>query len=133
MAALVVSHWLLDFIVHRPDLPLWPAGGPRVGLNAWSSLSVTLACELALFAAGVALYLRHTRAVDAVGRWALWGLLACLLLVYAGNLFGEVPPDVVTLAWAGQAQWLLVLWGWWVDRHRACVEPARSASAPGDP
>ena len=77
----VLSHWLLDFVTHRPDLPLWP-GGPLVGLGLWNSLPLTLVVEGVLFAAAVALYLRATRPRDAVGRWALWGLV----LLDDGNL-----------------------------------------------
>jgi len=118
LAALVVSHWLLDLIVHRPDLPIAPGSAVLLGLNAWASLPVTLAIELTLFAAGVWLYLRSTRATDAIGSWACWGLVLFLLAIYAGNLFGSPPPSAAAIAWVGQAQWLLVLWGYWVDRHR---------------
>jgi hypothetical protein len=74
--------------------------------------------ELTLFLLGLWLYLRATAASDAVGRWALWGLVAFLVAVYLANLFSAPPPNVTAIAWAGQSQWLLVLWGTWVDRHR---------------
>ena len=67
----VLSHWVLDFFMHRPDLPLWP-GGPEVGLGLWNSIPLTLLVEGVLFAAGVAIYLRATRARDRVGTWAFW-------------------------------------------------------------
>lgn len=116
---LVVSHWLLDAVMHRPDLPLWPGASPLVGLGAWSSLPLALAIELPLFAVGVWLYARATSPRDAIGRWGLVGLVAVLLLIQLGNALGEPPPSVAAIAWVGQAQWLLVLWGWWLDRHRA--------------
>jgi membrane-bound metal-dependent hydrolase YbcI (DUF457 family) len=116
---LVVSHWLLDALVHRPDLPLYPGSGTLIGLNLWSSLPITLAIEVPLFALGVWLYARTTRAKDATGKWALWSLIAFLLATYAANLFGPPPPSVTAIAWAGQLQWLLVIWGYWIDRHRA--------------
>lgn len=115
---LVVSHWLLDALVHRPDLPLSPGGAARIGLGAWDSLPLTLAIELSLLAAGVWLYARATAPRDAAGRWGLVGLVAFLLLIQVGNAVGEPPPSVAAIAWVGQAQWLLVLWGWWLDRHR---------------
>lgn len=117
LGAAVVSHWLLDAIVHRPDLPLYP-GGPLVGLGLWSSLAAALAVELPIFAAGIGLYLRATRARDATGTWAFWGLVAFLGASYAASLFGPPPPSVQAIAWVGHAQWLLVAWAYWVDRHR---------------
>lgn len=121
LGALVVSHWLLDVLVHRPDLPLVPGGETMVGLHGWSSLPLTLALEGSLFALGVWLYARATSALDAKGRWGFYALVAFLALIYAGNLFGEPPPNEQILAWVGQAQWLLVLWGYWLDRHRHAV------------
>jgi len=114
----VVSHWLLDLLTHRPDLPLWPGSDAKVGLGLWNSLAGTLAVELALFAAGVFLYVRTTKPLDRTGSIALCGLVAFLLLVYAANLFGSAPPGAEAIAWVGQAQWLLVAWAYWVDRHR---------------
>lgn len=120
LAIAVLSHWLLDFLTHRPDLPLW-VEGRRVGLGLWNSVPATLMIEIGLFIAGVVLYLRATRARDSIGRWALWGLVILLGLIYASNLMGPPPPDVMAIAWIGHAQWLLVAWGYWIDRHRETV------------
>lgn len=125
LVAVVVSHWLLDFVSHRPDMPLYPGGGPRLGLGLWGSLPATVAVETLLFAAGVAAYVRFTRPRDRTGTVALWALVGILLLIYAANLLGPPPPSVAAVAWSAQAVWLLVLWGYWVDRHRS---PARSAA-----
>jgi membrane-bound metal-dependent hydrolase YbcI (DUF457 family) len=119
MFVAVVSHWLLDLLTHRPDLPLWPGNETKVGLGLWESLPGTLLVELAIFGGGAALYLRTTKAVDRTGSIGLFSLVGFLLLVYAANLFGSVPPGVEAIAWAGHAQWLLVAWAYWVDRHRA--------------
>jgi len=123
---LVASHWFLDLIVHQPDLPILPAG-PMVGLGAWNSVPLTIALELAFFGLGLWLYVRSTAPRDRVGRWSLVALVAFLLMIFAGNLFGDPPPSVNAIAWLGQAQWLLVLWGFWIDRHRT----ARAAAAVG--
>ena len=92
LAALVVSHWLLDALVHVPDLPLVPGGDARVGLGLWNSTAATLAIEVLLFAAGVGLYARATRPLDRTGRWGLVGLVAFLALIHLANLAGS-PPD----------------------------------------
>lgn len=124
-AALVVSHWVLDLVVHRPDLPVvW--SGPKVGLGLWRSVPGTLAVELPLFALGVLAYARGTRPVDGVGRFAFWGYVAFLLLVYAANALGPPPPSSQAIGVAGLALFLLVAWAAWIDRHRATglVRPA---------
>ncbi|MDR2991239.1 MAG: hypothetical protein LBU72_04825 [Burkholderiaceae bacterium] len=127
LAVLVVSHWVLDAIVHQPDLPLFPGSDRVVGLNAWSSLPLTLAIEVSLFVLGVWCYARVTVPRDAPGRWGLWGLVLLLLAIYAGNLFGPPPPSAQAVAWTGQAQWLLVAWGYWLDRHRQTTVLFRAA------
>lgn len=119
LGTLVISHWVLDAIVHQPDLPLIPGAATVVGLNAWSSLPVTLAIEGSLFAFGVWLYFRATQPDDATGRWGVIALVVFLLFIYAGNLFGAPPPSAEAIAWIGQLQWLLVLWGYWIDKHRS--------------
>lgn len=118
----VVSHWMLDAIVHRPDLPLYPGSGYLVGFGLWSSVWGTLVMELLIFGIGLGLYLRTTKPADRTGVWALRALVVFLLVIYLGNLFGSPPPNVTALAWVGQAQWLLILCGFWVDRHRFLVE-----------
>jgi len=120
----VLSHWLLDAVVHQPDLPLYPGSAVLAGLTLWDSLTATLAVELPLFMAGVWFYLRATRPRDRVGTWGLGGLVGLLLAIYAGNLAGPPPPDVTAIAWVGQLQWLLVLWAYWVDAHRCNRSPA---------
>ena len=120
----VVSHWFLDLIVHRPDPPLFPGDSPLLGFGLWDSLVGTVLVEGLLFSAGIALYLRVTDSKDRTGNWAFWCLVGFLVIVYTGNLFGPVPPNVQTVAWAANAQWLLIVWAYWVDRHR--VERKRS-------
>jgi hypothetical protein len=121
VAALVVSHWLLDAVVHAPDLPIAPGGAARVGLGLWNSVIGTQLVEVPLLLFGAWLYARTTRARDKAGQWGLWGLVAFLLVVHAGNLLGPPPPSVAMIAWVGHAQWLLVLWAYWVDRHREAL------------
>jgi hypothetical protein len=124
VAALVVSHWLLDLIVHVPDLPLTPGMDTVVGLGLWQSKAATLAVEVPIFAAGVWLYATSTRATDKVGSYGLMGLVGFLALIHAGNLLGPPPPNVTAIAWVGQAQWLLVAWAYWVDEHRSALTTA---------
>ena len=120
----VLSHWLLDFVVHVPDLPLWP-GGPRVGLGVWNSIPGTLSVEGALVALCTVLYVRGTRPVGTAGRWALWSLLAFTGLIWVSQPFSPPPPGVGAIAWVGLALWILPLWGWWIDRTREATSRGR--------
>lgn len=124
----VLSHWLLDFLVHRPDLPLAPMAGPYVGLGLWNHPALAIPLEGALYGLGVYLYLRSTRARDGVGRFGLAGLLLLILASWLGSIFGPPPEDEGPVAWIGLAQWLLVLWAYWVDRHREPVVSVRASS-----
>ena len=118
----VVSHWICDAIVHRPDLPLMPGGVIFVGMGLWNSRAATLAVELPLFALGLWLYVRTTSPKDAVGRWALAALVVFFLAAYAGAAFGPPPPSITAVAWIGLAGVILVPWAVWIDRHRDAVE-----------
>lgn len=121
VGAAVFSHWILDFITHGPDLPLWP-GGPKVGLGLWDSKPLTIIVEGLLFAICLALYLRSTTARDRIGNIALWALAIFLGLIYLANLVSPPPPNWQAVAWTAIAQWLFVAWAWWIDRHRQARE-----------
>jgi len=121
IAALVVSHWVLDFVTHIPDMPLYP-GGPKVGLGLWRSMPLTAAVELPLYVAGVWIYARATRGRGARGRWGFASLWMGLLLLHVVNLFGPPPPSI-TAIWAGGIVGFVVImaWSWWADRYRTAI------------
>jgi hypothetical protein len=121
LGSLVLSHWLLDLIVHRPDLPLYPGGDARLGFGLWNSWAGTIIVESLLFVAGLYFYLKTTKAKDRIGAYAFWGLAAFMAVTYVANLMGPPPPNEAAIAWAGHAQWLLVIWAYWLDRHRVAV------------
>src|SRR6267378_2938350 len=114
----VVSHWFLDFVVHRPDLPLYP-GGPKFGLGLWNYPVATVVVEGLMYAAGVFIYARATRAKDSVGKWGFWSFVVFLAAFYVTNMVTPPPPSVRALAiGAIIISALLILWAWWFDRHR---------------
>jgi LexA-binding, inner membrane-associated putative hydrolase len=116
--ALVLSHWMLDWITHRPDMPLYP-GGPKFGLGLWNFVPAAVTVEVVMFAAGVWIYAQTTRARDAVGRWSFVVFVLFLLAIYAGNIFSAPPPGVAAIwiaSLAGGA--ILLVWSARFDRHR---------------
>ena len=118
---LVVSHWVLDAISHRPDMPLWPGTSPVVGLGLWNSIGATLVVESLLFAAGIAVYLRSTTPRSRAGTSGFWALVVFQLALWASQPWSPPPPDTTTLAWVGLAAWLFPAWAAWIDRRRVPV------------
>ena len=132
VGALLPTHWLLDYFAHRPDMPFYPGGGPKVGLGMWNSLPLTLLVEYGMFAVGVVIYLTSTRPKsgrDHGGRdiphpktnYAFWSFIIFLAVMYAASLLGPPPPNVRVLAISAIAIWLTIPWAAAADRHR---EPA---------
>lgn len=115
---LVLSHWVLDVLTHRPDMPISLADSSVIGFGLWNFPVFAIPLELILFGVGIWLYLRHTRPLDRQGSIGFWALTLFLLLVYAANLLGPPPPSSVAVAWSAQALWLIIAWGFWVDHHR---------------
>lgn len=121
LGLVVLSHWLLDVLTHRPDMPLTITGPERLGFGLWNSVAATVAVEFALFGIGVALYVTGTRAKDRTGNVTLWALVGFLAVFYLASIFGPPPPGPIAVAWGTQSLWLLVAWGYWIDRHRGPV------------
>jgi hypothetical protein len=124
---LVVSHWVLDLVVHGPDLPLWPHASLRVGLGLWNSVPGTLIVEFGLLALGAVLYLRTTKAKDRIGSIGLYAMLVLLALGYLASMGGAPPTGQRAIAYGALVLWIFVPWGYWVDAHRA---PAGSDPTP---
>jgi hypothetical protein len=115
---LVISHWMLDVVTHIPDMPLYP-NGPKFGLGLWNSVPGTLATETALFALGVWIYARATKARDAIGTWAFVGVTAFLFAGFVVNANGTPPPSVTALWMMALGLGGLTLWlAWLADHHR---------------
>jgi hypothetical protein len=118
IALVVFSHWVLDAIVHRPDLPIIPGGQVRIGLGLWNSVVGSIIVELAFFAIGLFVYTEVTRATDSVGRYGLWSFVVLLLVAWVSTLFAGPPPSVKALAAGALIVWITVPWAWWFDHHR---------------
>jgi len=119
IAGLVVSHWVLDWITHRPDMPITPSNDHRFGLGLWNSVPVTIGVETLLFGLGAVVYSRLTVARDRVGRFGFWTLVVLLYAIYVGNIFGPPPPNTLTVKVSALALWILVPIAGWIDQHRS--------------
>ncbi|HET7043011.1 MAG TPA: hypothetical protein VFI13_13420, partial [Gemmatimonadales bacterium] len=119
LALLVVSHWVLDFVTHAPDLPLFPGSTVRLGLGLWGSVPASYVVEGVLYAGGIWLYTRGTAAKDRIGSFGLWLFLLVSALMWASGPLMPPPPGPMAVAWSTMiAIPLLVVWAGWVDRHR---------------
>ena len=131
IAALVFSHWVLDALSHRPDMPITLGETHKVGAGLWDYPIVAIPLELLLFGIGVWFYSRCTKPLNRRGSIGLWVLVLFLLVVYLANVFGPLPPSTAAVAWSAQAMWLIVAWGFWVDRHRSSAVAAQPPTGDG--
>lgn len=122
LGAGVFSHWVLDFVTHRPDLPLAPGSSAYFGLGLWNSFAWTVIVEGLLFGVGVIIYARTTVAKDKTGTYAFSALVGFFVLTWISNMVGPPPPDSKFLAYFSLLMWLFVPWGYWIDRHRTARE-----------
>ena len=112
----VGSHWLLDFIAHRPDMPLY-GNYHKVGLGLWNSVAATLLAEGGLLCGGVFLYLRSSKPKTASGRYGFALLALALLALQVANILGPPPPSSRVVALTGLAAYfILAAIVYWLER-----------------
>ena len=116
IGALVVSHWVLDFVSHRPDLPLLPWSHGRYGHGIWQSITATFAVEGLMWIAGLALFLRVRRPLGIRGQLALWSFVLVSTLLWAFSPFSPPPPSEQAVAYFSIFGWIIVPWAWWIER-----------------
>jgi hypothetical protein len=115
---LVVSHWVLDFASHAPDMPLWPGSSPKFGLGLWNSIPLTLIVEGAMWIFGIAVYLRVPGRRTIGANIAFWSLVAVCTVMWASGPWGPLPPSENALGWFAMIGWLTVPWAALADRRR---------------
>lgn len=113
LLALVVSHWVLDFITHRPDLPLSPFNNVKVGLGLWNYPIAVILFEIGLFIGGAVIYFKT---MQPQRKFAFFVLIAFFLVIHLMNIFGPPPPTEEAVAWTANLMWLFVLWAWWIEK-----------------
>jgi hypothetical protein len=117
----VSSHWFLDLLTHRPDLPLY-FDELKVGLGLWNSVMATFIVEVVIFIIGIFFYLKTSPLITKKRKVIFWSMIAFLFLIYIGNIFGpKIPIDTHPNAIAGPALalWLIVVWGYFADKNNS--------------
>ncbi len=120
LSGAVFSHFVLDFIVHRPDLPLgFGAGSPKIGLGLWNYPWGAYLLESAIFVGGLGIYLKVTKGTSFAGKYGILILALFLLVANFINLFGPPPPSGTAVASSGLIFNLLIAWlASWLDKKR---------------
>ena len=126
--AAVLSHWVLDWLSHRPDMPLVP-GGRGFGAGLWTSVGATLLVEGGMWLAAIALYVTSTRAKQRIGVYAFWIGALLLTTAWYNNIAGSPPPHpraapVASLVFFS----LVIVWAYWLDAKRLASAQPVSAS-----
>ncbi|MFL6207864.1 MAG: hypothetical protein ACJ74W_03400 [Pyrinomonadaceae bacterium] len=119
LAAAVVSHWVLDVISHRPDMPLAPGVRQVFGFGLWNSIPATLIVEGGFWLLAIILYVRATRARKRAGVYAFWIGVALFTLIWHGNITAGIDPNPIRAGIGGLIVFsLIVAWAYWMNRLR---------------
>ncbi len=118
LGALVMSHWGLDLLTHRADLPISPFGDIKLGLGLWNMPYLETILETGMFAMGSLIYYRSIKPVK---KKAFWSLIILFLVIHFLNILGPPPPSVNAVAWSANLMWLFVLWAWWIEKKKVNV------------
>jgi len=124
LVALVLSHWVLDVVTHRPDMPLAPAVPLTVGFGLWTSIPATLLVEGGLWLGAVIVYARTTQATSRAGALAFWIAVPLLTLIWYNNIAGPPPNNPESAPAAAIVLFsIVVVWAYWVNRLRTPTIP----------
>jgi hypothetical protein len=111
-------HWVLDLVVHRPDLPLYD-NTAKVGLGLWDFPIPAFLLEAGLLLAGLLIYLRVTSPRNTVGRFGTAAFSAVLLIIQAGISFG---PAFSSMVFAATGTLVLIAFStitiYWLEKKR---------------
>jgi membrane-bound metal-dependent hydrolase YbcI (DUF457 family) len=118
----VVSHWILDWISHKPDMPLAPGTTAVYGLGLWTSFLWTVVVEGSLWLTALVIYVRMTRAKNRTGVYVFWAGVALLTLSWISN-FTASPPPAAQSPKAGSIVAsgffsAIIAWAFWMNRLR---------------
>lgn len=114
----VFSHWILDFIVHRPDLGVI-GNIEKVGLGLYDYPLLAFSLEAVVLLGGIWLYMRSTTATSFLGKYGMYFFAAFLLLMNAFTYWGPNPPSVQIAAIFNEIFYFVAAGiALWLDRKR---------------
>lgn len=108
VAAVVTSHWLLDVLVHRPDMTI-TGSDPKLGLGLWNQPTLAFALEI-LFLAGAAAIYTTTARVDDRTRRAVFRGVMILVALQTATMYGPIPPSPTALVLSVLTTFVVVTW-----------------------
>jgi membrane-bound metal-dependent hydrolase YbcI (DUF457 family) len=114
----VFSHFILDFVTHRPEMQLYPGAPHTLGLNLWASVPGTLVAEFGLLAIGTFVYARASKPLSKGGTLSFAAFVGLLCVAYLGNVFGPPPPSVNVVVVGIFALLLVIPWAHAFDKRR---------------
>jgi hypothetical protein len=118
IALTMFSHFVLDWFVHIPEMPLLGENSPKIGLSLWNNLSLALALETALVIFGFVFYLITVKPKTILARYGIAALIILITtLTITGQLFGDTPPPAngAAMSWIVQP-FLICGLADWFDR-----------------
>jgi hypothetical protein len=128
IGTVVFSHWLLDLLVHRPDLAVWP-GGSKLGLGLWNAPVVEQAVEIGLLAVAGAWWVGE-RVREGRRIWPAALFLAGLVVLQIVAMLTPPGGDPMQMGVMTLAAYLVAAgFAWLIDRRSVDVAERLPAAA----
>jgi hypothetical protein len=117
--AAVLSHWVLDFVSHRPDILLAPGTQAVFGLGLWNSVPATFSVEGGFWLFAIIIYVRATKPKNRAGTYVFWIGVVLFTLAWYGNITAGMDPNPVRAGISGLIFFILIVaWAYWINRLR---------------
>ncbi len=115
----VLSHWVLDVISHRPDMPLAPGATPLLGFGLWNSFPATVLVEGGAWLVAIIVYVRATKSESWVRVLVFWLGIGLWTVAWLANITAGIDPNPVRVGVNGLVFFsLAIAWAYWMNRAR---------------
>lgn len=120
LAFVVFSHFLLDVITHRPDIPLAGEESVKIGFGLWNHVAFSYILEAVIFIVGFWLYFKSGLLKTTKRKAAFLIFAVSLLVLNLINLLGSPPSDTNIVALSGLSLYIVIaLFGFWIDKQKS--------------